>query len=120
MELLIETAAKYWIQFFMGLFSGGLVYMWKKIAKVRQDAKTEREEQIKVDEALKDAMKAILRDRIYQSASHFIHEGKVSSGSLRMLKNMYANYIALGDGDPVIPDIMQEVERLPLEVRERV
>ena len=74
----IETIEKFWLQFFLSAISGIIVLLWKKMNQARKDQKKAREEQRAEDETIKQAVKALLSDRLLQSCEFFIEAGYVT------------------------------------------
>lgn len=115
-QSVIETVQKFWLQFFLTGLSGAVVMLWKKINESRKDQKKAREEQKKEDEILKNAVKALLLDRVYQASERFLEVGSISDVSLKMLLKLYQSYLDLGDGDQAIGYIIDDVKKLPKQL----
>ena len=108
-EAVIETVQKFWLQFFLTGLSGAIVMLWKKINESRKEQKKE-------EEVLKNAVKALLLDRVYQASEHFLDAGFISDISLKMLTKLYSSYVNLGDGDQAIGLIIEDVKKLPKQL----
>ena len=67
----------------------------------------------KMNEALKEGLQALLRDRIIQSYNHFVKEKKwIPIYAKESLLASYESYEALG-ANGVIDDLMAEINALP-------
>ncbi len=105
----LEIIGKYWLQAFLGMLSTGFVMLWKKMSTFRKEQKVE-------DEAIKQAVKMMLLDRIYQSCSHWLEKKYITDDSLKILMKMHKVYTDLGDGDVAIGLILEDVKKLPKQV----
>lgn len=104
-----SIVGKYWLQLFLTTITGAFAFIWKKIDKMRKDQKKE-------EDALKNAVKALLRDRIYEVSETAINKGSITDISLGNLKFIYKEYMDLGDGDAIVSDIVEDVCKLPIVV----
>src|ERR1035437_5835427 len=124
-----EWIAKYWISFVFGLLAtgltGGFGISWAKlrkrlrVQKVTDDAikclsaKVEAQQKICEDQALiKEAMKALLWDRLYQIYNDAEKVGCLSVDALRNVENIYNQYHALG-GNGTGTELYQRLCDLP-------
>ena len=115
-EAVIETVQKFWLQFFLTGMSGAIVMLWRKINESRKEQKKIAQDQKKENEIIKNAVKAILLDRCYQGSEFFLEKGFINDSSLKVLLRMFDSYLALGDGDPAINAIIEDVKRLPKQI----
>lgn len=112
----IETIQKFWLQFFLSLITGAIAFLWKRINKAREEQKKLREEQKAEDEMIKQAVKALLSDRLLQSCEFFIEGGYITDVALKNILKMSKAYQALGNGDQSIEILVDEVKLLPKRI----
>lgn len=112
----IETIEKFWLQFFLSAISGTIVVLWKKMNQARVDQKKARDEQRQEDETIKQAVKALLSDRLLQSCEFFIESGYITDVALKNILKMSKAYEDLGDGDPTIEVLIEELKKLPKRI----
>ncbi len=70
--------------------------------------------QVKQNRAVKDGLRAILRDRLLQSFQHCHRQGFADSDDRQNFENMYIQYHSLG-GNGVMDDLRQKFFDLPLK-----
>lgn len=68
--------------------------------------------QSKHDKAMEDGVKMLLRTKIIDKCLHYIQEDSIPPYALETIKGMYASYLALGDGDRSVGDLVDRVERV--------
>ena len=68
----------------------------------------------KMDKALTEGVKSLLRGQIIDLGLHYIKEGEIPPYGLDTLENYYTAYVDLGDGDRSTHDIMDRCRRLPI------
>ena len=66
----------------------------------------------KMDKALTEGVKSLLRGQIIDLGLHYIKEGDIPPYGLDSLENYYTAYVDLGDGDRSVHDIMDRCRRL--------
>ncbi len=69
--------------------------------------------QMKQNRAVKDGLRAILRDRLLQSFRHCSAQGFADSDERQNFENMYIQYHSLG-GNGVMDDVRQKFFALPM------
>ena len=69
--------------------------------------------QMKQNRAVKDGLRAILRDRMLQSFRHCSARGFADSDERQNFENLYIQYHSLG-GNGVMDDVRQKFFALPL------
>lgn len=104
---MLDFVVKYWVQFFLGLLSGGLLggfrYMWKKLR-----------------EALKrtDQMEALIlqlgKERIIEIYNKWIDLGYCPISARESLSELYSDYAARG-GNGTGRDLYERLLSLPTE-----
>lgn len=62
-----------------------------------------------------EAMKALMRERIFQSCRHHLKDGFVTTGDLEVLDALYASYHTLG-GNSIAAELVQRVHQLEIRV----
>lgn len=95
-----------------GLMTIIVGYVGIKIKKHEDDKEKERKE----SEAIKNGIRAVLRDRIVQSYNHFSTKGKIKIEELENISNMYIAYHNLG-GNGVVTSIYNKVLEIPHELK---
>lgn len=95
-----------------GLMTIIVGYVGIKIKKREDDKEKERKE----SEAIKNGIRAVLRDRILQSYNHFSAKGKIKIEELENISNMYIAYHNLG-GNGVVTSIYNRVLEIPHELK---
>ena len=70
--------------------------------------------QMKQNRAVKDGLRAILRDRLLQAFQHCAKQGFADSDDRQNFENMYVQYHALG-GNGVIDDLRRKFFDLPMK-----
>ena len=88
-------------------------YVGIKLKKREAEKEKEREE----SEAIKNGIRAVLRDRILQAYNHFSRIGKIQIEELENISNMYIAYHNLG-GNGVVTSVYNKVLQIPHEIRE--
>jgi len=86
-------------------------YVGIKLKKREAEKDKEREE----SEAIKNGIRAVLRDRILQAYNHFSAKGKIHIEELENISNMYIAYHNLG-GNGVVTSIYNRVLKIPHEI----
>ena len=95
-----------------GLMTIIVGYVGIKIKKHEDDKEKERKE----SEAIKNGIRAVLRDRIVQAYNHFSSKGKIKIEELENISNMYIAYHNLG-GNGVVTSIYNKVLEIPHELK---
>ncbi len=98
-----EHITKYWATYAMGLIATGLAGLWKWVRG-----------KFKTLDAMEEASKALLHDRLYQACRHYIQQGTVDVEALKNIEYLYNAYHALG-GNGTGTELYQRVQKLPLE-----
>lgn len=87
-------------------------YVGIKLKKREAEKEKEREE----SKAIKNGIRAVLRDRILQAYNHFSRLGKIQVEELENISNMYIAYHNLG-GNGVVTSIYNRVLEIPHEIK---
>jgi hypothetical protein len=85
-------------------------YIGTKIKKRETERKREQEEQ----EALRDGVRAVLRDRIVQAHNNFSRIGSIEIEELENISNMYIAYHNLG-GNGVVTNVYNRILEIPIK-----
>lgn len=108
---MIEFIVKYWLEFAFGALVGWLAAWFKKRKKEDELRNAEYN-------ALKQAMIAILHDRLYQACTHYITLGYIPISKYEEIRDnmklIYEAYHALG-GNGTGTDIYERFKALPLK-----
>lgn len=105
---MIEHIIKYWVNWAMGLIALGMITLWRKMRKDRQD-------QDATQEAIQNGVKALLRDRIIQMYSICKSKGFCSIQEREALESLYSAYHDGLHGNGTITDIHDAMRRMPTE-----
>lgn len=95
-----------------GLMTIIVGYVGVKLKRRDLEKEKEREE----SEAIKNGIRAVLRDRILQAYNHFSAKGKIQVEELENISNMYIAYHNLG-GNGVVTSIYNKVLEIPYELK---
>lgn len=98
---------QYWIEILFGAAVTLLGIAYKALSK-------KLKEKVAEDEAVKDGVQALLRDRIIQSCDHYAEKESVTIHGLENIENMYKAYHALG-GNGAVTKMVGEVRELPTD-----
>ena len=111
---MVEFIIKYWLEFVFSGVIGILTACYKRIKTEQQKTQTEYN-------ALKQAMIAILHDRLYQSCTYYLTLGYIpvekAEEILDNLKMIYDAYHALG-GNGTGTEIYTRFKALPIKSSE--
>lgn len=111
---MIEFILKYWLEFAFGALVGWLTAWYNK--RKKEDKKREDEYN-----ALKQAMVAILHDRLYQACTHYITLSYIpiekAEEIMDNLKMIYEAYHSLG-GNGTGTEIYSRFKALPMKSAE--
>ena len=98
---------KYWLEIIFSMTVCGFSYIFKLIVKDYRRLKTEQV-------SIVNAIKALLKDRILQSANYYREEGFCSPNNLEIFESLYEEYRQLGGGG-AIDTLVKEIHALPRE-----
>lgn len=65
-------------------------------------------------EQIKDALLAVLHDRLYQGCKYFIHIGSITASALKNLDYLHEAYKKFG-GNSIGTELFERCKRLPLK-----
>lgn len=102
-----DWVVQYWVELLFGGVITCLGFAYKALAKKFKEKAAE-------DEALKDGVQALLRDRIIQACDHYNERESVSIHGLENIENMYKAYHALG-GNGAVTKMVGEIRNLPTD-----
>ena len=104
------------IQFFLTFLQAVVTllvgYVGIKIKKREEEKEKQEQERRKESEAIKQGIRAVLRDRILQAYNHFRKVGCITIAQQENINNMYMAYHNLG-GNGVITSVYMKVMELP-------
>ena len=104
---MLDFILKYWVQELFGVLLG---ILGRCVGKLRSK-KTE-------NDAVRDAMMALLHDRLYQACRHFIAQGWISLEDRDNLEYLYRPYKELG-GNGTGEHLYHKCLSLPYEEEKR-
>lgn len=111
---MVEFIAKYWLELSFGALVGSLKYWMDK--RKKEDARRDAENM-----AMKQAMLAILHDRLYNECTYYLTLGCIPIDKAEEIMNnvklMYEAYHTLG-GNGTGTNIYERFCRLPLKTEE--
>jgi len=103
---MIELFSDHWVKIVLGgistVLSGVVTWLCRRI-------KQELAEQ----QLLKDAMLALMHDRLYQLCNKYIEIGSISTNALKNLEKIHSSYHALG-GNGTGDTLFTRVKQLPI------
>lgn len=102
-----EMLWKYWVEWAMGLIAATLAWGYRQLSKRMKTANAE-------NEALKQGMRALLRDRIIQGYNHYMEKECWPIYARESMLDMYKQYKALG-GNGMVADLMDDLAELPTD-----
>ena len=102
-----EWVIQYWVEL---LFGGAVTLLGVAYKMLSRKLK----EKVAEDEAVRDGVQALLRDRIIQACDHYSDKEAVTIHGLENIENMYAAYHALG-GNGAVTKMVGEVRELPTD-----
>lgn len=105
--MILDTIIKYWVAWAMGLLAAGLTFLWRQ---------SQREK--KAQRALRDGVKALLRDRIIQMFGICKSKGYCSLQEREALESLYQAYHDGLSGNGTVTDVYNAMRSMPTE-RER-
>lgn len=108
---MIEHIIKYWVNWAMGLIALGMLTLWRKVRKDKQD-------QDATQQAIQDGVKALLRDRIIQMYGICKSKGYCTIQEREALESLYTAYHVGLHGNGTVTDVYNAVRAMPTE-RER-
>ena len=100
-----EFILKYWLEVIfaavVGLLSIGYQRLGSKVKHSRED-----------QNAVKNGILALLRDRIIQAYNHYMEKGYIPIYGIENVEAMYTEYHNLG-GNGTVTGLVEELRRLP-------
>ena len=99
MKQISEYIIKNWPEWVCAVVVPSITYLYIKIVAVRE------------------GMRALLRDRIYQTYNHYIEKGYYPIYARENVEDMYRQYRALG-GNGTVTSLIEKLDELPTEAEE--
>lgn len=99
----------------------GNVIMFKLNRKAVKEDKADAQIEARLDaqekdtEALKEGVQALLHDRLYQGATQYLKDGKISKSEMSNMEHLYNSYHNLG-GNGTGTELFNRIKKLPLEL----
>lgn len=98
--------ARYWLEvLFSGVLAGG-GYLIRRLWKKQQEEEARQK-------SIKEAIIALLRDRVVQAYYHYIERGWITLHGLEAAEKMYTEYHNLG-GNGTVTKLMEDLRELPV------
>lgn len=108
---MIDFIVKYWLEVIFGAILSGLSLMarhtWKKVKGQQEKAETEQT-------AMREAVLALLHDRLYSLARYYLDRRWVTIQDLDNLEYLYTAYHALG-GNGTGTELFERCKALPIK-----
>lgn len=104
---MLEFIIKYWMEWVFGIVAGGLTLAYRRLSK---KVKAQKDE----NKAMKDGLKAILHDRLYQACNYYIARGWIDTVGLTNIGYLYNSYHALG-GNGTGTELYNRAKALPIK-----
>lgn len=114
---IFEKALGYFVTALCGAMVGAIVHLWRKVSelhKIEMDTEKKRQEE---QEAMKDGIRAMMRDRIYQSCKYHMSKGFITTTDLEVLESLNESYKKL-HGNGIAEKLMHQVHELTIKVDE--
>lgn len=108
---MIDVITKFWAEWALGVIAAALAIGYRRLT--RRIGTT-----ISENEALKQGLRALLRDRIIQGYNHYEGKGHWPIYARDSMLDMYKQYAALG-GNGTVSDLMADLAELPTENKDR-
>jgi len=112
---IFEKALGYFVTALCGGMVGAIVHLWRKVSelhKIEMEAEKKRQEE---QEAMKDGIKAMLRDRIYHSCRFHMSNGFITTSDLEVLESLNDSYKKL-HGNGIAEKLMQQAHQLTIKI----
>lgn len=101
----MDVIAKFWAEWALGVVAAALAVGYRRLTRRIAAAITE-------NDALKQGLRALLRDRIIQGYNHYEGKGHWPIYARDSMLDMYKQYAALG-GNGTVSDLMADLAELP-------
>lgn len=102
---MLETIAKYWVQWMCGVLAAALLATWRWVYKKFKQQKKE-------NDAMKDGIKALLHDRLWQAHRIYMAQGYCPLTDKKNVEYIFKPYAALG-GNGTGEDAYKDIFDLP-------
>lgn len=103
---MIEFITHYWLEVLFSALLAGCGIAYRVLAK-----------KVREQDAIKQGIVALLRDRIIQAYNHYMEMGYCPIYALDNIHSLYEQYQNLG-GNGTVTRLMEEIEKIPTEWRE--
>ena len=112
-----EKALGYFVTAICGGMVAAIVHLWRKVIEVKKKQEAQEKIEAEQNEAMRDAMRALMRDRIFQACKYHMNNGFITTGDLEVLDSMNDSYHKL-NGNGIAARVMQQIHKLPIRVEE--
>lgn len=103
---MIEFITHYWLEVLFSALLAGFGVAYRTLAK-----------KVKEQDAIKQGIVALLRDRIIQAYNHYMDKGYCPIYARENVRRLYEQYHNLG-GNGTVTHLVLELEELPTDKRE--
>ena len=100
---MIEWMVKYWLEVIFSFAVTLLGIGYRQLAR-----------KMKEQDAIRNGMQAILRDRIIQAYNHYLEKGFCPIYARQNIQSMYRSYTEL-EGNGIIPGLIEKLDEMPTE-----
>lgn len=90
--------------------AGAIINLYRKLRSMHK-------EEVEQNKAMRDAMLAILRDRIFQSCNFHIQNKYITTSDLDVLNGLFTSYEKLG-GNGVVAKLRVRIDKLEIRVED--
>lgn len=105
---MIDYIVKYWVSWALGLLAAGIAFLWRQTQRERR-----------AQRAIRDGLKALLRDRIIQMYGICKSKGYCSIPEREALESLYTAYHDGLEGNGTVTDVYNAMRAMPTERHER-
>ena len=102
---MLEFIIKYWMEWTFGIVAGGLTLAYRRLSK---RVKAQKEE----NKAMKNGLKAILHDRLYQACNYYLGKGWIDTVGLTNIGYLYESYLG---GNGTGTELYNRAKALPIK-----
>lgn len=115
MQALLDAAVKYYLNWFFGIIAALIALLYRRVLALKKQSEERQRQEDKQDLAMREAMIALMRDRIFQSCRYHMKNNYINTGDLEVLNALYKSYHDLG-GDTIATELVKRVNGLEIRV----
>lgn len=117
MQMVIDVVLRYWVGWLNSILAALIALMYRRVIAIKKQQEANEKENKKKDDAICDALVALMRDRIFQACRYHLKDGYVKTGDLEVLNALYESYHTLG-GDTIATKLVERVNNLKIMIDE--